>query len=89
MSAYAFDKPCIVTNVGGLPDMVGNGKYGLIVPPKDEQALADAMCDIIEHPQMQADFAKQIHATYYEGELSWKHIAQDIFNNVYRKISRK
>lgn len=26
MSAYAFNKPCVATNVGGLPEMVIDGK---------------------------------------------------------------
>jgi glycosyltransferase involved in cell wall biosynthesis len=32
--AYHFEKPMIVTNVGGLPDLVPDGKAGLIVEPQ-------------------------------------------------------
>lgn len=38
--AYGFDKPCLVTNVGGLPEVVLDGKTGYIVPPKDARAIA-------------------------------------------------
>ncbi len=31
--AYHFEKPMLVTNVGGLPDLVPNGKVGLICEP--------------------------------------------------------
>ena len=31
MSAYAFAKPVIATNVGGLPEMVGNDEFGKII----------------------------------------------------------
>ncbi len=89
MSAYAFDKPCIVTNVGGLPDMVGNGEYGLIVPPKNVQALADAICQIIEYPEMQQQFSQKIHTTYTNGQKSWKYIAKNVFDNVYMQIANK
>lgn len=41
--AYGFDKPVVVTNVGGLPEVVANGKTGYVVPPENPQALADAV----------------------------------------------
>ncbi|MEZ6081289.1 MAG: glycosyltransferase family 4 protein [Pirellulaceae bacterium] len=33
--AYAYEKPVIVTRIGGLPDMVDHGKTGLLIPPRD------------------------------------------------------
>ena len=41
--AYGFDKPVIVTDVGGIPEVVDEGKTGYIVPPKDPHALAEAV----------------------------------------------
>ncbi len=38
---YAFDKPCLVTRTGGLPEMVVNGEYGLIVAPRNIEELAE------------------------------------------------
>ena len=83
MSAYAFNKPCIVTNVGGMPEMVGFGKYGMIVPPKDSNALADAMCTIIERPDLLQEFSKEIHNDYEKGDRSWKHVAKNLYESVY------
>ncbi len=40
--AYHFDKPMVVTNVGGLPDLVPNEKAGLVVAP-DPTAIADGI----------------------------------------------
>ena len=40
--AYHFEKPMIVTNVGGLPALVPHGKVGLVAEP-EPGALADAM----------------------------------------------
>lgn len=41
--SYAFGRPVIATEVGGLREMVLPGKTGLLVPPNDVQALARAM----------------------------------------------
>lgn len=40
--AYHFEKPMIVTNVGGLAEIVPNGKAGYVVEP-DEKEIADAI----------------------------------------------
>ncbi len=41
--AYHFNVPVVVTNVGGLPEMVENGKSGFLIPPDDPKALADCL----------------------------------------------
>ena len=40
--AYHFEKPMVVTNVGGLPTLVPDGKVGLVVEP-NPQAIADGI----------------------------------------------
>ncbi len=49
-TAYAFGKPVIVTRVGGLPEMVVQGKTGLVIPPNDAKALARAMRTLVANP---------------------------------------
>ena len=41
--SYGFEKPVVVTNVGGLPDVVENGKTGYVVPSKNAETIADAI----------------------------------------------
>lgn len=41
--AYGFEKPVIVTRVGGLPEVVEDGVTGVIVEPFDDEALAEAI----------------------------------------------
>ncbi|MCD7746077.1 MAG: glycosyltransferase family 4 protein [Lachnospiraceae bacterium] len=41
--AYGFEKPVVVTNVGGLPEVVEDGKTGYVVEPRNEGQLADAV----------------------------------------------
>ena len=46
--AFNFDRPLIITDVGGLAEVVRDGRDGLVVPPEDPDALADAVIRFIE-----------------------------------------
>ncbi|MCB9506870.1 MAG: glycosyltransferase [Myxococcales bacterium] len=41
--AYACGRPVITTAVGGIPEVVWDGETGLLVPPEDPGAIADAV----------------------------------------------
>ena len=41
--AFHFEKPMLVTNVGGLPEIVPDGKIGYVVEP-EPKPIADALC---------------------------------------------
>lgn len=88
MSAFAFNKPIIATNVGGLPEQVVHEKYGLIVPPCDVEALANAMIHLLSHPEKLQEFADNIQSDYAEGSKSWKDIAKGLIT-IYQKIVEK
>jgi D-inositol-3-phosphate glycosyltransferase len=51
--AYHFDKPMLVTKVGGLPEMVPDGKVGYVVDLQPK-AIADALIDFYENKREQA-----------------------------------
>ena len=46
--AYTHSKPVVATRTGGLPDSVENGKTGLLVPPRNENAIAEAVIRLLE-----------------------------------------
>ena len=46
--AYHFEKPMLVTDVGGLAEIVPHGKVGYVVAP-DKESVADALVDFLEH----------------------------------------
>ena len=45
--AYSFIKPVVATTVGGLPELVDDGRTGYLVPPRDERALAAAIVRLL------------------------------------------
>jgi glycosyltransferase involved in cell wall biosynthesis len=75
--AYTFGKPVIATTVGGLPEVVENGKSGILVPPASPTDLADAIMKFIENPRLADEmgaYAKHLSETRF----SWDTIAQNI-----------
>lgn len=50
--AYHFEKPMVVTNVGGLPEIVPDGKAGFVVKP-DSQEIANAIVRYFEEDWQQ------------------------------------
>jgi glycosyltransferase involved in cell wall biosynthesis len=50
MEAMAVGKPVVATRVGGNPELVQNGLTGLVVPPADSSALAEAIGVLLDDP---------------------------------------
>jgi glycosyltransferase involved in cell wall biosynthesis len=54
--AYLHMKPVVATTVGGLPEMVDEGRTGYLVPPRDEQALATAVVRLLRDADLRRRF---------------------------------
>ena len=57
LEALALGVPVVVTNVGGNPEVVRHGETGLLVPPQDDQALADACGILLDDPELRRQLA--------------------------------
>ena len=88
MSSFAFGKPCIATNVGGLPEMVEDGKRGIIVEPANPDALSDAISYLLDNPQKYTQFSDNIRSYYEKGPMSWEYIAKSL-SEVYNEIAMR
>jgi glycosyltransferase involved in cell wall biosynthesis len=74
--AYHFEKPMLVTNVGGLAEIVPHGKVGYIVNP-DEKEIADALIVFFENERFN-DFTTSI--ILEKKKYSWSKMTDTINN---------
>lgn len=74
--AYHFEKPMLVTNVGGLAEIVPDGKVGYVVEP-DSAQIADALVDFFENSRQEQ---------FTEGILSEK--KQYAWSNMTRSVRK-
>src|SRR5438046_4152893 len=50
--------PVVATTVGGNPEVVQDGRTGLLVPPRDPHALANAISRLLEDPGLARRFGR-------------------------------
>ncbi len=50
LEALSTGLPVVTTNVGGIPEMIEDGKNGFLVEPSNSQALADRIVYYLDHP---------------------------------------
>ncbi|HRH62288.1 MAG TPA: glycosyltransferase family 4 protein [Bacteroidia bacterium] len=72
--AYHFNKPMIVTNVGGLPEMIPNGKVGYVVNP-DSGSIAEALINFYKLNK-EEEFSK--NASEEKKKYSWNSMIDTI-----------
>jgi glycosyltransferase involved in cell wall biosynthesis len=58
MDALAARKPVVVTDAGGIPEIVENEKHGLVVPAKDPEALARGIIRLLDSPELRTTFGE-------------------------------
>jgi glycosyltransferase involved in cell wall biosynthesis len=54
MEAQSQGLPCVATAVSGIPELIEDGVTGLLVPPRDRDALARALAHLVGDPALRA-----------------------------------
>jgi glycosyltransferase involved in cell wall biosynthesis len=58
VEAMAAGRPVIASCVGGVPAIIEHGKTGLLVPPGDVEALAEAMAQLLSNPSLSRELGE-------------------------------
>lgn len=63
LEAWAARRPVVATRVGGVPELVEHGANGLLVPPSNPDALAEAAATLLHNPALRNRLAQHGRAT--------------------------
>jgi glycosyltransferase involved in cell wall biosynthesis len=85
--AFGNYRPVVASATGGIPDLVEDGVNGLLVPPGDAVALADALESVLASRTLAATLADGAKRTA-AGAMNWDHIAKDVLFGYQSLIGR-
>ncbi|HCB35825.1 MAG TPA: hypothetical protein DEP25_04235 [Candidatus Taylorbacteria bacterium] len=76
LEAGGASLPVVASSVGGIPDIVENGKTGLIVPPKDSKLLEGALRELLEQEEMRKELGCALKERV-EKTFSFEHMSAE------------
>ncbi|HPU96679.1 MAG TPA: glycosyltransferase family 4 protein [Candidatus Hydrogenedentes bacterium] len=82
LEAMAIGRPVIASAVGGLRETVRHGETGLLVPPGDPVALAEAIQELLTHPERAQDMGTR--GSDRVKQYSWDHIMRQYYYPLWR-----
>jgi glycosyltransferase involved in cell wall biosynthesis len=84
LQAFALERPVVASDVAGIRQVVRDGETGLLVPPEDPDALAEAIDRLLEAPALGRALGKAGRALVC-AEYSVERMA-DAMEAVYREL---
>jgi len=76
IAAQSLGRPVVVSDVGGLPDDIIPGETGLLVSPRDPQAIAEAVISVLEDRTLREKMGRRARQ-WMATSRSWKNVARD------------
>jgi phosphatidylinositol alpha-mannosyltransferase len=86
LEAMASGTPIVASNLDGYATVMEDGMHGLMVPPKDDQALAAALRYMIQDPKMRSAMGAFGERRAYE--FRWEHVATQVME-YYETVQRQ
>jgi len=84
VEASAMALPVVATNVYGIPDVVIDGETGLLVPPRNPEALAAALGTLVENTDMRAALG-EAGREYVASQYDWRQNTAQM-DAIYEKV---
>lgn len=74
LEAMGNGLPCIGTNLFAMPEIIRDGVTGLLVPPRDVGALAEALITLLSDPVRASSMGRHAHTSILACR-TWDHVA--------------
>jgi len=84
LEAMACKVPVIGTNIGGIPDIIKSGENGVLIEPKNPEAIAKAIYKIYSQPKFARNLVQNAKSNLEK--YDWKRISEKV-NQIYLKLA--
>jgi len=85
LESMAAGKPVVASNIDGYANVMTNGVEGLLVPPKDDNQLAQALISLLADESLRRQMGAK--GRLKAMEYSWNHIAQGVLDYYMRVLN--
>jgi phosphatidylinositol alpha-mannosyltransferase len=87
LEAMAMGKPIVASNIDGYASVASHGAEALMVPPKNEHMLADAIISLATHSELRQEMGAR--GKLKAAEYGWDHIARRVMDFYEEVIQRR
>ena len=81
IESFARGRGVVATDAGGIPDLVTDGREGILIPPADEDALVEALLRVLRDRELAARLGAGAHLRYED----WRSTPAE-FATAYREL---
>jgi glycosyltransferase involved in cell wall biosynthesis len=91
LEAMRAGMPIVATAVGGIPEALEGGKYGILVPPGNERVLAKNIVELYENNLLREELSRKTKIRFQEEftvekmEETYRAVYMDVINNNNKK----
>lgn len=89
LEAMSMAKPMIVSNMGGMPEIIKDGINGFVVPVRDFETMAAKICQLLEDSKLKRRFGytgrQMVESQYTKEKVTMDTMA--VYNNAIKKLS--
>ena len=85
IEAMGIGMPCIASDVGGIVDLIEDGKNGLRIPAQDPSALASALHRVLTEPDFASELGRNARTTIqqkFDSETSIRKL-EEIYSRLF------
>lgn len=84
--AMMAGRPVIGSRIGGIPEMIVEGETGFLVPPGDVQAIANALCTLVNNPGLRERMGRRGYERAIK-EYTWEPSARKVEQIYYQALN--
>jgi phosphatidylinositol alpha-mannosyltransferase len=78
LEAMAAGLPIVASDIEGYAQVLTDEAEGLLVPPRDERAVADAVCRLLQDPNLRRTMGEQGQVTAQQ--YAWERVAEQVLD---------